>query len=285
MVLKTLQNNLLLSEDIKTVSYDFWVTQHIKSTESVVKNEIKAEVQKTFVKKDELGYLFSVEVDQRSQSNREGALGIDDAISFLQKSVTLYTNIHGEIIKVVNTGQIKEDWDRAYKTMDTDLDQLPSEKDAFLKGIDALLSDNVSFVSFLQKSELYTMLFPPIYGHDILEKRVINQKKSFDNFFDTTTLPVQLETSLIGVNPETKGKQVVRSGYLDTYRFDKMSAAKMFTEVYGIHESATGFKTNYLETYDLLHDNSVDKCTTMMDVTVKDLYNYRHISKLIKKNV
>ena len=111
MPLAIQQKKLLLTEEISTITYDFGIVQRIESLgEEPIKNQITATIKKTFVKKDSLGYLYKIEVTDRKQSNIDDMLGLEMELAFLQKNILLYTNSFGEIISIVNRGQIAEDW-------------------------------------------------------------------------------------------------------------------------------------------------------------------------------
>lgn len=284
MSTSTVHKELVLSQDLDTITYEFGMVQQIISPEGTVKNRITASVEKTFIQKDDIGHLYNVQINDRIQDNLDDMLGLENELSFLQKNITLYTNAQGEIISILNRGEINEDWYDQAKLIKKEYSHLTSDIDIFLSGVEALIKDNDSFVSMIKKSEIYSALFPPIYNQDLEKKIIIEQEKDFNNFFDTTTLPLTITTALTGINKNTKGKQIVRSGKIDNYRFNKESASELFTEAYGITEYALNFNTSYLETFDLDQDNQVDKVNIMLGVTVNDLYQLKQISKLKKKN-
>ena len=283
MPVLTKRKSLVLAENIKTTKYVFWVVQQIISPEETTKNQITATIEKTFIKKDPLGYLYNVQITTRKQSNTDDMFGLEQELAFLQQNITLYTNSQGEIITVLNRGQIAEDWYNQAKLIKKEYAYLIPEIDAFLKGIDDLLEDDKAFVSLIKKSEIYSILFPPVYNQKLMQKITVQQQKNFDNFFDATILPLNIDTTITGINAETKGKQIIRSGKLDRVRFNKASASELFTKSYGVHEYALNFEASYLETYDLDNENKVDKATGMLGVTVNDLYQLKQISKLKKR--
>jgi len=283
MLVAKKNRDLILSEKEGTILYEFGIAQQIISPEEIIKNRITAEIEKTFIKKDHIGYLYQVKINKRSQSNTEDMLGIEDELAFLEKEIVLYTNDKGKIISIVNRGQIKEDWYFRAKRIQKEYKQIIPEVSKFVYAIEALINDNVAFVSLIQKSEVYSALFPPVYNQNLAKKKTIQQYKNFDNFFDTTTLPFKIDTVLTGINTLTQGKQMIRSGKLDTSIFNKTSASELFTKVYGAHEYSLNFKASYLETFDLDQEGEVDKSTIMLGVTVSDIYQLKQISKLKKK--
>jgi len=283
MLVSTKQKKIVISENIDPIIYDFGIAQQIVSPEETSKNQITATVEKTFVKKDQVGYLYVVKIMDRKQSNTDDMFGLEQELASLVKNIALYTNPQGEIITIVNKGQIAEDWYDQAKRIKKEFDYLIPEMNEFLSGIDSLIEDNESFVSLVKKSEIYSLLFPPIYHQELMQKITIQQGKNFDNFFDATTLPFTIDTAVAGINADTKGKQIIRSGKLDTARFDKESASELFTKSYGVHEYALNFDTSYLETFDLDEKNQVDKANGMLGVKVNDLYQLKQISKLKKR--
>ncbi len=284
MSTSTLQKRLVLSEDLDTRSYEFGVVQQMVFPEETIKNRITATVEKTFIQKDNIGYLYNVQITNRSQDNIDDMLGLENELSFLQNNITLYTNAQGEIISILNRGEINENWYDQSKLIKKEYSYLTTDIDELLSGIEALIKDNESYVSMIKKSEIYSALFPPIYNQNLEKKIVIEQDKDFTNFFDTSTLPFQITTALTGINENTKGNQILRSGKIDDYRFNKESASELFTEAYGITEYALNFDASYLETFDLDQNNQVDKVNIMLGVKVNDLYQLKQISKLKKKN-
>ncbi|WP_298541129.1 hypothetical protein [uncultured Aquimarina sp.] len=277
------QKSLLLSENTDTILYDFGVVQQVISPEETTKNKITATVEKTFVKKDQLGYLYNVKISNRSQSNIDDMFGLEQELAFLQKNIVLYTDTHGEIITILNRGQIAEDWYDQAKRIKKEFNYLIPEIQNFLSGIDSLIDDDKSFVALIKKSEIYSVLFPPIYNQELMKKITIEQQKDFDNFFDTTTLPFRIDTAITGIHADTKGKQLIRSGKIDKARFNKEVASKLFAKSYGVHEYALNFEASYLETFDLDQKNQIDKANAMLGVKVNDLYQLKQISKLKKK--
>ncbi|WP_062059784.1 hypothetical protein [Aquimarina longa] len=285
MITTPIQEDILLSTNTTPIIYDFGVSQHNISKEKIIKNQIKAVIKKTLIQKDSLGYLYFVETIDRSQTNLEGILKLENSLALLQKKIALYTDPHGKIISIINRGEIKENWYDLSKKIKKEFAHIIPKMDTFLKGIDKVIDTNDSFVSLIKKSELFTLLFPPIYNNQLLNTAQIHQEKDFDNFFDTTTLPLAIQTTLTGINSNTKEKQVLRSGKLDHSRFDKENATKLFTESYGTHQSNTDFKVSYLETLDLDEFNIITKGNGMLGVTVEDLYSFRQMSMLKKKDV
>lgn len=279
------QKHISLTEKTDTIFYDFGMAQHTISPEETTTNQITASIEKTFIKRDLQGFLYSIKVSDRSQSNMDDLLGLEHLLAFLQKKIILYTNIHGEIISIVNRTQIIEDWYDQAKIIKKEYNELIPKMDEFIAGIKVLLEDDKRFVSFIKKSEVFSLLFPPIYSQGLMQKVSIKQNKKFDNFFDTTTLPITLDTTVTGINSLTNGTQLMRSGKLDTYRFDKELASELFTKAYGVHESALNFDISYLETFDFDKECQVDKANILLGVKVNDLYTLKQVSKLKQKEV
>jgi len=277
------QKSLSLSENTDTSIYDFGLVQQVISPEEISINKITATVEKTFVKKDHLGYLYNIKISNRSQSNTDAMFGLEEKLAFLQNNIVLYTNTQGEIITILNRGQIAEDWYDVAKCIKKDFKYLLPEMKEFLFGIDSLIQDNALFVGMIKKSEIYSALFPPIYDQHLVQKITIEQQKKIENFFDSETLPLTIQTAITGINKDNKGKQLIRSGNLDLAQFDKESVSELFTRSYGVHEYALNYDVSYLEVFDLNPKNQVDKANIMLGVKVNNLYQLKQISKLTKK--
>ncbi|MHA7059019.1 hypothetical protein ACWGOQ_0017470 [Aquimarina sp. M1] len=267
-------------KDEYSVVYELDTFRYIKSTEAPVENRIRCKVKKSFIRKDPIGYLFSVEILTRTQSNKEGVLDIENQLAGLQKKLVLYTDQHGDIISIVNRGEIYEEWDDQKNTFKNAYKDDLENIDTFIEGVNAIINNHEEFLNFVKKSEVSTLLFPPIYQQSLLSQRSVKQQKVMHDFFDTTALPFCIDTRIVARNKQTMGYQIIRSGDIDNPRFDEESASTLISNLFDVHKYNIKIESNYLETLDLNNDDIIEEATMLLNVEVPGIYNYRQISKL-----
>lgn len=280
MVATTQNNSISILEKRDTIIYNFDSYRYIKSTEEPVENRIQSKVKKTLVKKHKTGYIFSVEVSERKQSNKEDIYEIEDKLADLQKKLVLYTNKHGEIISIINRGEISEEWYIQKKILKKHFRDSYEDIDVIIDGIDAIIDNPEELLKLIKKSEVITLLFPPIYNYDLLQKNQIDQSHIIHDFFDTTALPFKIQTKIAAFNEITSGYQIIRSGDLDTGRFDNEQATDVISTLFNVHSYNIKIDSNCFEAYDLTENHTVDTATLLMNVEIPGIYSFRQISKL-----
>lgn len=269
-----------LPENPYSILYEIDTFRYIKSPEDPVENRIQLKVKKSFIRKDNFGYLFSVETIEKKQSNKEDSLNIDYQISNLQNKLILYTNEQGDIISIVNRGQISELWYDKKKEFKKEFKDDIEDIDEFIKGVDAIIKNHKEFLNLVKKSEVATLLFPPIYNCNLLVENAIKQEKIFYDFFDTNALPFRIETKTTALNTETKGYQVIRAGDLNTPKFNNESAAALISNLFEVHTYNIKIEANYFEALDLSEDDIIEEASFLLNVEIPGIYSYRQISKL-----
>jgi len=280
MAVLTKRKDLSLQTNPHSTLYEIDTFKYIKSPEAPIENRIQLKVKKKFVHKDNIGYLFLVEVLERKQSNKEDVLGIEFQISNLQNKLLLYTNHHGEIISIVNRKEIANLWydqkEEFKKTYKNDLENI----DAFIDALDDLIRDNTEFLKLIKKTAVLILLFPPIYQHNLLVKNSVNQENIFYDFFDTSALPFKIDTKVVALNETTQGYQVVRAGNINTSRFDKESATSLISNLFDVHKYNIKIDANYFEGIDLSENDIVEEASFLLNVEASGVYSYRQMSKL-----
>ncbi len=261
--------------------YQMEISTLLVSNEDQVTNEITADVTKTLLKKDDGGAFFSVEVKNRKQPYLEGNALIENELTKLQEKLVVYCTNQGVITSIVNRGQIKEDWHfqkkrikKAYKGEIEDIDLI-------LEGTDLLLDDRAALLRLISESEIMTLLFPPIYNQELLERKTLDHDKVFSQFFDEYDLPLTIKTTLLD-HKEAVNNQIIRSGSLNNYEFELAEVKRFFRRLYNAQDLAIDIDVAYVETFDLDIDDNVYAGTQMMGVEIDQLYRYRKISKFKK---
>lgn len=268
----------------KITTYNFMSVRLTRSPDGKFINKQHGTVQKEFIKRDQNGLMFSVKILDKKQSGQEDILEFEEALEFLEKEIILYTNSNGEIQSILNKPIIKEAWE----------DKIPGIKKRFkkevpnihelLEGINELLENEIDFLRFIKKSDIYSLLFPPVFDIGLLNKKSVAQQKIFPDFFEHCAIPIELESRIEALNVLTKGLQVIRKGKLDTHFFDEDAAAAFLFNSYGVHKSNLNFDATYLEYYDLDNENNIDKVNGIFSVEVPNVFSYRQINKLIQKS-
>ncbi|GAA0719151.1 hypothetical protein GCM10009430_17880 [Aquimarina litoralis] len=277
---------LLLHEDLsidtkeRSNTYSITTSVFIKSSEEPIENNIKSTVRKTFIQKDQIGHLFSVEVLERIQSNKEGIFSLEDKLNIIQHKLVLYTDQKGEIISIVNRGEIAEAWYDQQKILQKTFENDIEDIHVILEGIHQIIHDENEFLSLVKKSDIITLLFPPIYQQHITSEVSISQRKIFADFFDTTDLPFKVDTKVIAIHEVTKGYQIVRSGSLDTQLFDNEMATSLLGNLFKVHPYNINIDANYFEAQDLKENGDIEEGIFFLNIEVPEIYSYRQISKL-----
>jgi len=278
----TIEKEISIVEKEISLVYEIDTYRYIKSPEEPIENRIQYKVKKTFIHKDEIGYLFSLEILKRKQSSEDEILYLEDQLALLQKNLTIYTNKNGEVISIVNLGEITDEWYEQKKVLQKDLKNIFNDIDTVIEGIDLILNDPSEFLNMVKKSEVVMLLFPPIYNNDLLYNDHIEQSQVLYDFFDTTALPFKMSTKLIAINENNGGYQIARSGDLDNTKFDIQNATKVMSTLFNVHSYNITIEATCFEAYDLAKDNTIDEASILMNVEIPGIYSYRQISKLKK---
>jgi len=278
----TQHQDLLIVKNQKPIHFNFGMVQVIKTRENTIQNRVEAKVKKTYLRTEDIGLLYRVEINDRTQTNTEGDFGIEKALSFLLRKVVLLINFKGEITGIINREQIKESWQRQANYFESNFKDSKPDIQEFLIAVDALIDDKQAFLNLVNKSEVFTLLFPPIYEQKLFAKKIIDQKKDLNDFFENYALTLKLNTLHKSTYDEGGMTQIVRSGALDNRRFKTDEVKKHLRTAYQIPNLSVKIKADYLEAIDLDYKNSVDASTQMLNVEIKHIYNLRQFSKLKK---
>lgn len=273
--------DMILHQSTKSLNYQIKTTTLLETNDGRTKNTIEADITKTFIHTDSFGHLFSLETKNRKQSNIEDLSGLEEKLSLLLKKLTLYCNGYGEIVKIANKSQIKEDWYFQKKDIRKEYSKTIPKIDDILHGAEELIKDEAAFIKLITKSEIGTLLFPPIYKQQLLTKKQLRQNKEFTHFFDDYELPLVITTSLIE-DTDTINNQIIRSGVINNLKFKTPEVKRFFRKLYNAQDLAVDIDVAYLETYDLDMDNDIYSASQMMGIEIDKLYSYRQISKLKK---
>jgi len=278
----TQHQDFFIVKEQKPSLYNFGMVQVIKTRENTIQNRVEAKVKKTYLRTEDIGLLYRVEINDRTQTNIEGQLGVEKALSFLVRKLVLLINFKGEIIGVINGEQIKENWHRQMNNFKSNFKDSIPDLQEFLIAIDALIDDKQALLNLVNKSEVLTLLFPPVYEQKLFAKKIMDQQKDLYDFFENYALTLKLNTLLKNTYDEGGMTQIVRSGTLDKRRFKMDEVKKDLRAIYQIPNLSVKIKADYLEAIDLDYKNSVDASTQMLNVEIKHIYNLRQFSKLKK---
>jgi len=274
--------DLFLNQKIRVQDYYVDTIQHIHVNEHLTENRISTYVKKKYISKDDFGHLISLNTTSRKQSNIDGMLAVENKLSVLFEKVKLYLDDHGKIKSIVNLKEIRQDWydqKRDFKKeFKYDIDKI----DDFLDALDLTLENQKDCIQIIEKSDIATLLLPPIYNQEVFYEQVLTHKKVYDNFFGNNDVPISIETHLIAKNEIANGYQINRSGDIDYTSVNLNDIKSFFRKNYNNQSLNVKLDVAYMEAIDLDKNNDIDTATLMMGIEIKDLYQFRQISKTKK---
>ncbi|MFD2561820.1 hypothetical protein [Aquimarina rubra] len=257
-------------------TYFIEIRQAVKSKQELNENTINIEVDKNFIKKDDFGYLFSIEVQKRTQSDTNGFRGMEDFLSKLQQKIIVYTDETGEIKSIVNHDEIKELWVDSQKEF---LNIYRNVKDIknITKRINELLDSREDFLNLFEQSEIGTLLFPKIYFPDLRVHKQIFHQKFYRDFFGPFSLPLLIKTELLEENNKKKHTRVFNEGIIDEQKFQEDAIKLFFRRLYTTYNLIVDFDIIYSELYDLNEKNVIDSVFQIFEVKVGEVYSFNQI--------
>ena len=245
-------------------------------------NIVRAEVRKYYFQQNDTGYIYSLEVTDRFQTNKEGIRAMEDDIAKLQSELTVQTDFQGKPIRIMNLAAIRDTW-KVYRKEFEKKHKEQKGLTEILSTIDTLLNNNKLFTQNFRESEIGTLFFPDIYGTLSSQGESMESNKVFTEFFNTSSLPLKLTTTL-----KTRGRlnntaQVFRKGVLDKENFDQYNVRKFFRKLADNIKLAIPVEAGYMETYDLDKNHHITHAGQMLTANVPALFNYEQIVRITPK--
>ncbi|WKX76195.1 hypothetical protein [Zobellia laminariae] len=245
-------------------------------------NSVRAEVRKYYFRQNETGYIFSFEVTDRFQTNKEGIRAMENDIAKLQSELTVQTDFQGNPIRILNLATIRDNW-KGYKKEFAKKHKEQKGLEATITATDSLFNNNKLFTENFRESEIGTLFFPDIYGTVSSQGETIESAKIFTDFFDTSSLPFLLTTTLKKRDRLKDTAQVFRKGMLDEENFDRYNVRKFFRKLADNIQLAVPVKAAYMETYDLDKNHHIGHAGQLLTANVPALFNYEQIVRIIPK--
>ncbi len=271
-----LEKKISLPTEKYSKIYTLEIKQTVTSMNEVSNNTITLDVEKNFIKKDDFGYLFSVIVKKRTQTNTDGLRNMENFLSRLQHKTILRTDETGNIKSIANHEEIKELWNdsqndffKKFKRVD-DIDNI-------IKRLNKLFDVKEDFLSLFKQSEIGTLLFPPIYFSEIETNLKIAQQKFYKDFFGPYLLPFRLQTELHHLSNKKTPIRFTRFGNIDQKFFNEDEIKLYFRRLYQTYNLSVNFETTYVEIYDLNNSYGIDNAFQLFGVKVGECYSFDQI--------
>ncbi|WP_346883763.1 hypothetical protein [uncultured Algibacter sp.] len=277
-------SNIGLNQKTRVQEYFVDTIQHIHVNEHLTENRISTKVKKEYIEKDDFGHLLRFDITYREQTNLNGMLAVEDWLSVLFKKLILYLDDQGKIKSIVNLKEIKQDWYEQKDAFKKEFKFEINKINPFLEALDITLDNQKDFIQIIEKSDIATLLLPPIYNQELLLEKPVIEQKNYDNFFGNNDVPLNIDTSLLAYNEVTNGHQIFRTGEIDYVYVDLNGIKDFFRKNYNNQSLPAKLDVAYLEAIDLDQYHDVDIATLMMGIEIKNLYQFRQISKTKKIN-
>lgn len=275
---KILENTFALPKEKYSKKYAIEVRQRVVSKGYESNNVTTFEVEKKFIKKDDFGFLFSIVVLDRKQSNIEGLRGMEDYLSKIQDEITLYTDEKGNIKTIVNYKEVFGKWMnckskflKKYKHVDD------------IKGIAQRITTTFDvkeeFLNLFRQSEIGTLLFPPIYIPELKQNKTAVQHKFYRDFFGPYLLPFRLEINAI--KPK-KGIETTigRVGEIDKHFLEEDKIKLYYRKLHSTYNLIVDIESAYTEIFNVDNSNIIDNAFQLFGVKLGSFYSFDKITTI-----
>jgi len=268
------EKEILLGLNKETITYNIETYTTVTSLEEVKDNIMTAKVTKRFIDKDEVGYLYEVNLIERNQPDNGGFNNMENYLSKLQKKLLIYTNDIGSIISISNMESIKGFWYNRRQEFVKLFNHIHEIED-ITKRVDELVESEESFMNVFAQSEIGTLLFPAVFTEMLQKDQAIIQRKFFQNFFGAYSLPLLLETQLVYPdNPEITATKIARTGSIEWQFFEEDGIKSFFRETFKDYPYINNFDAFYSELYDLDIKCDISNALQLLYVKVGDIYSF-----------
>lgn len=283
--MKTLinKNDLIIQQtDVRySKKYEIEIVQKTVSESDISENTTSFVVEKTLIKTDHIGFLYTLKITERKQSNYEELRAMEDYLSFLQKEIILYTDKLGHLKSIVNLREIEEEWTLCRSEFRKKFKKTPNI-DEIVERLNLLFKDMESFTLLFSQSELASLLFPPIYTELLTAKSHLLQQKNFDDFFGAYTLPLLLKTEVIKLpTKDNQALKISREGTINNHLLKEDEIKQFFRDLYQSYSLIVDLNINYIELFDLDINNTIDYSMQIFSVKVGSIYSFEQFSKVV----
>ncbi|WP_298315323.1 hypothetical protein [uncultured Aquimarina sp.] len=263
------------------VCYDIQIAEEVIIGGNSSNQLFSYKATKELIKVDEIGFLYSIKVEEDTYTNSDPNTIQVKELSIIHHNLVLYTNIHGQIIDVVNSASIKEEWE-------TDMDKIiskyktdSSSKETILN-IKNMLSEKKHFLEYIKNHYLVKALFPDIYYLEF-GKQLINNSKVREPM-TSIELPIQM-TGTVTLDKNSDLIKILQIGKLNDENFDGQPIKKVLREMYDIPNMPVEINLNIFETCELNSSFLMIEKVNCQEIQIGPEYLIRHAIKtnLIKK--
>ncbi|WP_299883874.1 hypothetical protein [uncultured Lacinutrix sp.] len=277
------KNNFIIQQPqlVYSKSYEIEITQKIISESDVNENITSYNVKKSLIKKDAFGFLYSLDITKRKQSNQEGLRGMEYYLSLFQKKIILYVDELGQFKSIVNLKEIEEQWITSRSDFKKRFKKTPNISE-IIERLNLLFSDMESFIKVFNQSELVSLLFPPVYTEFLTTESYLIQQKNYEDFFGAISLPLLIKTEIIKLpTKDNKALKMSRQGHINKSLFKEDEIKQFFRNHYQKYNLIVDFDINYIELLDLDSKYVIDYAMQIFSVKIGGVYLFEQFSKVI----
>ncbi len=230
---------------------------------------------KELIKVDETGYLYSIKVVEDTYTNSNPNIKQVEELSIIHHNLILYTNVYGQIIDVVNSTSIRQEWDEVMDKLISKYKKDLSAEKAILN-IKKVLSEKGSFLEYIKTQYLVRALFPDVYRLEIGKQNIYNCKDREP--MTSIEMPIQM-TGTITLDRNSDTFKILQIGKLNEENFEGQPIKKVLREMYGLPHMSIEINLNVFETCELNSSFLMLEKINCQEIQIGPEYLIRHVIK------
>ena len=232
------------------------VTHRVTSAVAVQVGRMKFEnqfvslVQQTLVRKSADNYLIAVEVLDFQQQATDLFSRVTADLNQLSQRLMLLTDVHGNIVQVVNAPEMTQQWTKARPILERKYADQPAVQ-TFFTAFEQQLAQPDTFELSLRNKGIYGALFPGLYGRPLSHNVGSVYERQLRNFFNQLDLPLKLTTVSGARVPGTYAEELPLTtvGRLDEPRFDALAFQRLMQSIVDDMSFAVALEVEHSESY------------------------------------
>lgn len=268
---------------IGSITYKMDISQRSQMGMSIEDNRVYLEAEKRIISKDNDGFLYQVNVENRIQQSSKQIRKMEEDLSFLQKKLIVRTDDEGRLTQIVNQYAIYQNWEDYKRTF---YKKFKKDKDveSIISDIDELLKDNLAFLKVIKESEIGSLLFPTLYKSGLEEDKEFIETKEYEDFFGEISLPIVIKTKLKKRDRKERASHFYCVGKLDEDHFDHQGLRRNFRKLSDNYKLAVNVELDYMETYKLNKNHWITHGGQLFRVDIKGLFNFEQVVRFAPLN-
>ncbi|SEM11050.1 hypothetical protein SAMN04487910_4129 [Aquimarina amphilecti] len=280
-LVKNKKQKFSLPINTNSFKYRIETKQTINSMGANKENIIAYEVSKRFLKRDEFGYLFEVLVNTRERKTTDCNQEMDDYLSKLQEKIILYTNEIGQIISIVNFGEIVEIWEDIKRNFRKTFKKT-KDIDQIMEKMSLIMSKQDNFLTLYIKSEISSLLFPPIYIDELeLLTTGTLQFKVIPYLFGVFSAPLNMLTKYLKDQSKNSERIIGRSGFIKESLFERIAIQQMYREIYSSPSMNASINCDCSEMFYINQENNINSSYQVLNVSIGEVYSFNQFTNAV----